>query len=218
MNPSRPGSLIALRHFSFPRPIACSLVSGDLESFFTVRIREPIGTYMSISKGDPIVFGLMVSDSAVIRGGFILSRKEGSITISPDTTTPITIERRKSPRFPVSLLGRVNSVNGRECSIPARIKDISYDDIRIYTEYDLNIRDSICVSIREGAKEPDIMGTVVRNARMFGRNEYGVQIMDRSGGTVSSVKEFIDFIAVQEEHMIEEVLLRSLHHVDGQQS
>ncbi|MGB3989510.1 MAG: hypothetical protein WBL32_03145, partial [Acetivibrionales bacterium] len=56
MNPSRPGPVMALRHFSLSRPLTCSLISGNLENFFTLRINGPVGIYVDIVKGDPLIF------------------------------------------------------------------------------------------------------------------------------------------------------------------
>lgn len=209
MNPSDPGSLIALRHFSLDRPVTCSLVSGDLENFFTIRLTGPIGKYMEIYKGDPIIFSLMASDTSDICGGFILSRKESNITISPDITPSIIAERRKSPRYPVSLLGSISHVNGRECEIPARVKDISQNGIRIYTESEFNVQDHIGIRICAGDIELDIEGAVVRCARLFGRNEYGIQLIHRHKKAEAAVRANIEALVEREKKMIEEALLAS---------
>jgi hypothetical protein len=182
------------------------VVSGDLQNFFTIRIMGPVGTYLNMVKGDPIIFCRLDNDTPNIQGGFILSKIDSDITISPDMTT-FAVERRKSPRYPLSLLGQVNRVNNRKCSVPAWIKDISHDGIRIYTESGFNVKDKIGINIDVGTRVLDIEGIIVRSALLFGRNEYGIQIAYRYKSTVFNLKESIDYLVEQEKKLIEDHLL-----------
>lgn len=206
MNPLRPGPVMALRHFSLSRPLTCSLISGNLENFFTLRINGPVGIYVDIVKGDPIIFCRLDNGTSDICGGFVLSKMESDITISPDVTS-FKVERRKSPRFPVSILGYTNHVNDKKCSFPVWIKDISYDGLRIYTEADFNVKDRIGVNICISGKVLDIDGTIVRSSVLFGRNEYGIQITYRYKSSVFSIRESIDYLVEQERRLIEDHLM-----------
>ena len=38
MSPLHSEPILALRHFSLSKPITCSVVGGDLQNFFTIRI------------------------------------------------------------------------------------------------------------------------------------------------------------------------------------
>ena len=98
-------------------------------------------------------------------------------------------------------------MNNRKCSVPAWIKDISHDGIRIYTESGFNVKDKIGINIDVGTRVLDIEGIIVRSALLFGRNEYGIQIAYRYKSTVFNLKESIDYLVEQEKKLIEDHLL-----------
>ncbi len=206
MGSSDTGSVMALRHFSLSKPITCILISGNLENFFTIRIKGPIGEYFSISKGDPIIFGKIDNNTPNIYGGFVLSKAENDITISPDMTS-FKEERRKNARFPVSLLGYVKHTNNKESSATAWVKDISYEGIRICTESVFQLNDKIEISICIQNKVLNIEGIIIRRSSLFGRNEYGILMSFRYKNSVFSVRENIDSLVAQEKWLIENHLL-----------
>ncbi len=196
------GSIMALRHYSHSKPITCSFVSGNLENFFSVRIKGPLGTYISIFKGDPVTFGTIDGNQTNVYGGFILSKNENDITISPDMTS-FQVERRKNIRHPVSLLGSVRHMSGRSnSSSPAWIKDISYEGIRICTECDFEVNDEVIINIFDQNRVVDLEGAIVRKSMLFGRNEYGVLISFRYKSSVFSVRDTIDSLVLQEKKLI----------------
>ena len=203
---SSSGAVLVLRHYSMPRPITCSLVSGNLKSFFTIRINGPIGTYVDIAKGDPVTFGTLDNDVSNICGGFILSRMDRDITITPDIKS-FPVERRKSRRYPVSLQGYISHANNKKCSVPVWIKDISYDGVRIYTEACFNVSDRIGIDICTNTSIPEIEGTIVRCSVLFSRNEYGVELSFRYRSSISTIRGSIDFLIREEKKMIEDHLL-----------
>ncbi len=196
------GSIMALRHYSHSKPITCSFVSGNLENFFSVRIKGPLGTYISILKGDPVTFGTIDGNQTNVYGGFILSKNDNDITISPDMTS-FQMERRKNIRHPVSLLGSVRHMSGRSNSnSPAWIKDISYEGIRICTECDFEVNDEVIINIFDQNRVVDLEGAIVRKSMLFGRNEYGVLISFRYKSSVFSVRDTIDSLVLQEKKLI----------------
>lgn len=202
MSHQEPGSILALRHYSHSKPITCSFVSGNLENFFTVRIKGPLGTYINILKGDPVMFGTIDSNQANVFGGFILSRNDSDITISPDMTS-FQVERRKNIRYPVSLLGSVKRLNDRQNSAStAWIKDISYEGIRICTESQYDVNEEIAINIFDQSRVLDLQGSIVRKSTLFGRNEYGVQMTFKYKSSVFSVRETIDSLVKQEKMLI----------------
>jgi hypothetical protein len=196
------GSILALRHYSHSKPITCSFVSGNLENFFTVRIKGPLGTYMNILKGDPVTFGKIDENQTNVYGGFILSRNDTDITISPDMTS-FQVERRKNIRHPVSLLGSVKRMSDRLNGVStAWIKDISYEGIRICTECEFEINEEIVINIFDQNRVLDLEGLIVRKSMLFGRNEYGVQMTFKYKSSVFSVREIIDLLVLQEKRLI----------------
>lgn len=196
------GSVIALRHYSHSKPITCTFVSGDLENFFTVRIKGPLGTYINIVKGDPITFGIIDNDNTNVYGGFILSRNERDITISPDMTS-FPVERRKNVRHPVSLLGSIKRSSDRVGGAsPAWIKDISYEGIRICTECDLEVDDEIVINIFDQNRVFNLEGSVIRRSTLFGRNEYGILMTFKYKSSIFSVRDTIDSLVLQEKRLI----------------
>jgi hypothetical protein len=196
------GSIIALHHYAHARPITCTFVSGNLENFFTVRIKGPLGVYINIQKGDPVTFGTIDYSNGNVYGGFILARNDSDITISPDMTS-FKVERRKTARHPVSLLGSVrrrSDMSGGGSH--AWIKDISYEGIRICTECDLEVNDEIIVNISDQSKAFDLEGSIVRKSMLFGRNEYGIQMIFKHKSSVSTVRDAVDSLVMQERKLI----------------
>jgi hypothetical protein len=202
MGQQEPGSILALRHYSHSKPFTCSFVSGNLENFFTVRIKGPLGVYISIAKGDPVTFGTIENDQANVFGGFILSRNDTDITISPDMTS-FQVERRKNTRHPVSLLGSVKRISERSNGTStAWIKDISYEGIRLCTDCAFEVNDEIAIHIFDQNRVLDLEGSVVRKSTLFGRNEYGVQLIFKYKSSVFSIRYAIDSLVQQERDLI----------------
>lgn len=199
------GAVMALRHFSMQRPITCTLISGDTDKFFTVMIKGPLGTYFNISKGDPIIFAKPDNNTCNVYGGFVLSKIGNYITISPDMTS-FSVERRKTKSFPVSLLGYVRHVNYEE-NIPAWVKDISYEGLRIATETEFSVNDKVELSISIYDKLLDVSGMIVRRASLFGRNEYGIMMSFSDKNSLSAIKDSIDYLVAEEKKLMENHLL-----------
>lgn len=194
--------VMALRHFSLSKPVTCTMISGNLENFFSVRIKGPLGTYFSISKGDPVTFGLLDNNEPSVYGGFILSKAENDIVISPDMTS-FRVERRKNTRFPLSLLGTIKQQTSKFGGSSAMIKDISYEGVRLYTETFFEVDDNIEVNIGVDNRVLALEGKIIRKVPLFGRNEYGIQFLFRYKSSVFSARENIDYLIMQENRLIE---------------
>lgn len=196
--------LLALRHYSYSKPVTCALISGDLCNFFTIKLNESLDLYRSILKGDPVTFGkLDEKKEAYIYGGFVLSKAEkNDITISPDLTS-FVMERRKNTRYPVSLFGFLKYGSHKENTSSAWIKDISYEGVRLCTDSSLKVDDNVEVNICIYNKVLNLEGTIVRKSVLYGRNEYGISITFRYKSSVFSTRENIDYLVLQERKLIE---------------
>jgi hypothetical protein len=152
-------------------------------------------------KGDPVTFGTTDNNGTNVYGGFILSKNDNDITISPDMTS-FQVERRKNIRYPVSLLGSVKHQSNRTGASPVWIKDISYEGIRICTECNFEVNDDLVINIFDQNRVFDLEGSVVRKSVLFGRNEYGVLMTFRYKSSVFSVRDTIDSLVLQEKRLI----------------
>lgn len=202
---------LALLHFSKSKPLICALVSGATDNFFTVRLNEPMDPFNDISKGDPVTFGRIekgdLGREVKVFGGFVLSKaEEDELTISPDMTS-YDKERRKSMRHPVSIFGYIKHGQRKENLSSICIKDISYDGLRICTETELAVDDSIEVNICVFENVLNIDGIVVRKRHMFGKSEYGVQLEFKYKNMVLNIRDYVDNLVQQERKLLENHLL-----------
>lgn len=200
--------ILALRHFSRSKPVTCSLISGNLDNFFTVKLDDSLDINSDISKGDPITFGMLDKENeAKIIGGFVLAKTEDNeVTVSPDMTS-FAVERRHSPRYPVSIFGYLKHGLNKENIASAWIKDISYEGIRLCTDTRLEVQDSIEVNICVSNHVLNIEGLVVRRKALYDRSEYGVQLTFRYKDLVFSTREYVDNLVSQEKKLIENHLI-----------
>lgn len=206
---------LALLHYSKSKPLTCALVSGAIDNFFTVKLNEPMDPFNDISKGDPVTFGKIDKDDkdkeVKIFGGFVLSKAdENELTISPDMTS-FSVERRRSERHPVSIFGYIKHGERKENVSSICIKDISYDGLRICTETELKVEDSVEVNICIFDNVLNIDGTVVRKRPMFGKSEYGVQLEFKYKNMVFNIRDYVDNLVAQEKKLLENHLLAMDH-------
>jgi len=199
---------LALRHYSRSKPVTCSLISGTLDNFFTVKLNDALDIYNDISKGDPVLFGKCENEQETkIIGGFVLSKAENNeITVSPDMTS-FKLERRHNPRYPVSIFGYIKHGAAKENVSSAWIKDISYEGLRICTDSLLEVEDSVEVNICISNSVFNIEGVIVRKKSLYGRNEYGIQITFRYKSSVYTTREYVDNLISQEKRLLENHLL-----------
>jgi hypothetical protein len=199
---------LILRHYSRTKPINCDIVSGDVNNFFTAKIKDPIDLDNEIVKGDPVIFGIKVDDDIKITGGSIIAFTDETknITISPDKSFAV-VERRQYERFPVSLYGYIKQfeTNDRKCC--AYIKDISYNGFRIYSEAELNPGENIELDINFEHSVFSVNGVVLRKTTCYGRNEYGIQMIFTNKNSIYTIKENIDRLLFSEKEIIMRHLL-----------
>ncbi|HEX2946928.1 MAG TPA: PilZ domain-containing protein [Clostridia bacterium] len=206
---------LALLHFSKSKPLTCSLVSGTIDNFFTVKLNEPMDPFNNISKGDPVTFGKIDKEDkgneVKIFGGFVLSKAdEDELTISPDMTS-FAVERRRSTRHPVSIFGYIKHGLRKENLSSICIKDISYDGLRICSETELQVEDSVEVNICIFDNVLNIDGTVVRKRSMFGKSEYGIQLEFKYKNMVFNIRDYVDNLVTQERRLLENHLIAMDH-------
>lgn len=202
---------LALLHYSKSKPLTCALVSGSVDNFFTVKLKEPMDPFHEILKGDPVTFGKIGIDEegkkVQIFGGFVLSKADNDeLTISPDMTS-FAVERRKSVRYPVSIFGYIKHGLRKENLSSVCIKDISYDGLRICTETELQVKDNIEVNICVFDNVLNIDGTVVRKRPMFDKSEYGVALEFKYKDMVYKIRDYVDNLISQERRLLENHLL-----------
>lgn len=196
-------SNLILRHYSRTKPLKCDIVSGDVNNFFTAKIKDPVELNNEITKGDPVIFGIKVDDDIKVTGGSIIAFSEDSknITISPDKVLVVT-ERRQYERFPVSLYGYIKRYDSNERKYCAYVKDMSYNGFRIYSEAELNPGENIELDINFEHSVFTVSGIVMRKETCYGRNEYGIQLLFTNKNSIYSIKENIDRLLANEKEML----------------
>ena len=204
-------AVVSIRHYSQLKPLACTIVNGNPESFFTVKFADSAMAGYEIIKGDPIIYGAMENDNFAINGGNVIAyvEPEGNIVISPDKVFNIA-ERRQYERFPVSLFGSLTRHASGKKRFHAYIKDMSYSGFRLYSEVDLNVGDSIEVDIFLHNSMLNVAGTIMRKSVFYGRNEYGIQIVFRDKSAIYATQEFLDKLLSSETELLRKQLVKNL--------
>lgn len=197
-------SLVVVRHYFRTKPFKCSIVSGQIHSFFTVQAHNSFQMANGIVKGDPIIIAKLSEKQDVkIYGGHVITVTEeaGNIIILPDNIG-YTEERREHERYPVSLHGYIKYGSAGECTSPIFIKDLSHSGFRIYTSADLAVEDSIQIDICSNYHVLNVEAIVVRKSVNYGRNEYGVQIIFRSKSAIKAIRDCLDSLLNNEKDLI----------------
>lgn len=204
---------LVLKHFNKLKPINCTIISGDINKLFTVKLDDNESGGAEIIKGDPILIGILKDDENLqISGGSVIGatpKDDKFIIYSNEVVNiPKEIDKREYDRYPVSLLGDIKSIdtNKRET---ACIKDISYSGMCIYSTGDFNINDIVEVTIYLSNNVSRYDGTVVRKAINFGRNEYGIQIIHRDKNSMDSTKTQLFSLMQSEKEVMYRHLLSS---------
>lgn len=196
--------ILALRHYSRLKPINCNIVSGNIDSFFTLKINDPID--VDIRKGDPVTFGVLENSSnAKITGGYIISASGNNVVISSDSNK-FEIERRKNERYPVSIYGNIKFGPKKQNTNTIWLKDISCDGLRILTDASLGINEGIEIDLFYLNNLLNLECKVVRTASPYDRNEYGLKILFRDQNAIYSLKEYLDILIKNEKRIIENLL------------
>lgn len=206
--------LLVIRHYSYLKPIPCTVVSGNTNSFFTVKMLEPANIENSIIKGDPLIFGsLDEKDNVVLHGGNVIAfvEAEGNIVITPDKIFDGS-DRRQYERFPVSLSGNLVYYGDTKKRSHAFLKDMSYSGFRLYSNADLSEGDEVEVDVFLHNNMLNVSAKVVRKSVFYGRHEYGVQVIFRDKGSIYATQDFMDKLRVYEKELIKKQLLNNLLH------
>lgn len=204
--------ILALHHYSRMKPLKCSIVSGDIDNFFTVKAKEKIEFENDIVKGDPVIIGTPAgNDDVRVFGGSVIAinKDTGTLVISPDKVLNFP-NRREHERFPVSLFGYIRCHEDSKGKSFACIKDMSYGGFRIYTGADLKTGDSIELDIYFDHNVFSVSGIVVRQSVCYGRNEYGIQIIYREKDSISTVKDYLDRLLENEKELLKRHLVADM--------
>lgn len=204
-------SILSIRHYSQLKPITCSVVSGSTNSFFTVKMVDPVNFEDSIFKGDPILFGsLQENDTVNVSGGNVIAfvEAENNIIITPDKVFD-GLERRQHERFPVSLCGSLVCHDSGKKRAHVYIKDMSYSGFRIYSDADLNEGTSVDIDVFLHNNMLNISGIIMRKSIFYGRNEYGIQIVFRDKNAIYATQDFLDKLLNSEKELIKKQLIKS---------
>lgn len=193
---------LVLKHYNKLKPINCIVISGDINKLFTVKLDDNEGSGAEIIKGDPILIGVLNSDESIkIIGGNVVGatpQEEKFIICSNEVVNiPKELDKRGYDRYPVSLLGDIKLV-GTSKREAACIKDISYSGMCIYATGDFSINDIVEVTLYLSNNVSRFDGTVIRKATLYGRNEYGIQIVHRDKTSMDATKTQL-FTLVQNE-------------------
>ena len=193
---------LVLKHYNKLKPINCIVISGDTNKLFTVKLDDNESSGVEIIKGDPILIGeLNTNESIRISGGSVVSaspRDEKLIICSNEVVNvPKELDKRGYDRYLVSLLGDIKVIgsNKRET---ACIKDISYSGMCIYSTGDYSINENLEITIYLSNNVSKFDGTVIRKSTLFGRNEYGIQIIHRDKTSMETTKTQL-FTLIQNE-------------------
>ena len=196
--------ILALRHYSRLKPINCNIVSGSTDSFFTVKINDPID--IDLKKGDPVTFGKLENESnAKILGGFVISASSNNIVISSDSNK-FEIESKKNERYPVSIYGNIKFGLKKQSMSTIWVKDISCDGLRILTDAILGLNEDIEIDLFNQNNLLNLECKVVRRSSSYDRNEYGLEIKFRDKNAIFGLREYLDILIKNEKRIIENLL------------
>ncbi len=197
---------IVLRHYNKLKPINCTFVSGDTNKLFTVKINDNENHVAEMLKGDPVLIGMMdEKETLTVNGGSVVGAnpKEDQYIICSNNVINIAkeLEKRQYERFPTSLLGEVKLMESSKRE-GACIKDFSYSGMCIYSSGDFEIDDLVEISVFLSNSVSKYDATVIRKAKNFGRNEYGIQIIHRDKNSMYSTEAQLTNMVQAEKELI----------------
>jgi hypothetical protein len=180
-------------HYNSKLPIKCCIRNDSVDNFFSADLLD--GIKLGISKGDPVVVGLM--DEGIIKtlGGSIVSAnvRDGlvrTIIILADNKV-IPFERRKVTRLYTSLYGILSKDNMIVSDIC--IKDISDAGLCIYANADFEIGEQVEIDMVLQEEVAKIKCSINRKTQKYGKKLYGLIIMQDEEST-SAIKQFIEAV------------------------
>lgn len=183
---------LVLRHYNKLKPINCTFVSGDCSKIFTVKIGENENFEAKMIKGDPVLVGILdTNEMLTVNGGSVVGTNpnEDQYIICSNNVINIAkeLEKRQYERFPTSLLGEIKHMESSKKE-SACIKDFSYSGMCLYSTGDFEINDVIEISVFLSNSVSKYDATIIRKAKNFGRNEYGIQIIHRDKNSMYSTE------------------------------
>lgn len=202
---------LVLRHYNKLKPINCSVISGDINKLFTVKVIENEGTGML--KGDPILIGMLKeNDTLALNGGSIVGanpKEEQYIVCTNEVAKMVKeMDKRQYERYPTSLLGDIK-LAGANVRETAYIKDFSYSGMCIYSTGEFFEKDNIEISVYLSHNVSKYDGTIIRKAKNFGRNEYGIQIIHRDKNSMYATEAQLSNLVENEKELMHRHLMNS---------
>ncbi len=205
-------SNLVLRHYNKLKPINCSVISGDANKLFTVELSNNEGKGLEMIKGDPVLIGRLNDDESLsITGGNVVGvtqQDDKYIIYANEIAFNINIERRQYERYPTSLLGEIKLQNSNKRESLC-LKDLSYSGMCVYSTGDFNVEDNVevCIFLNNSVAMYD--GIVIRKAKNYGRNEYGIKIVHRDKNSISTAQAQLTSLVQSEKDIIYKHLLNS---------
>jgi hypothetical protein len=194
-----------LIHFESKKPILCSVKNNNVDNFFSVELLNEVA--LNISKGDPIVIGLLVNDKIEALGGSVVNiilhdEMVSSLIIVADKKS-VPVERRKHVRIPISIYGVIsvdNMVVAEAC-----IKDISSSGIRVYTHTEFNTGELFEIDLLLLNEIVHFKCSIVRKSHRYHKNEYGLKI-EHDNDSIELMNKFIELICDNHKTLISSLL------------
>ena len=180
-------------HYNSKLPIRCRIRNDSVDNFFSAALLDNVK--LDISKGDPVVVGLLDEGGNKTLGGSIVSVnvQDGfvrtMIILADNKVMPI--ERRKVARLSTSLYGIVSKDNMVVSDIC--IKDISEAGLCIYTNVDFDIDEQVEIDMVLLEEIGKIKCSVNRKMQKYGKKLYGLIIIQDEEST-SAVRQFIESV------------------------
>ena len=199
-----------LRHYSHMLPLKCTVVSGDLDNFFTTKTQDVSELNSHVIKGDPVIFGTLVGSNDIkISGGHIISINENDmkLIISPDKVILDVPEKREIQRFPVSVLGYLKQKDCKK-GYYIYVKDMSYLGIKIYSTAELVEQDMVQIDLYLQDNVLNFEGSVIWKSTCYHRFEYGIQFIHRNRNSLYSIRDNIDRLINSEKRLLMKHLIR----------
>jgi hypothetical protein len=196
-------------HFESKEPILCSIKNNNVDNFFSVELLNELS--LNISKGDPIVVGMLVNNNIEALGGSVVNiiLNDGivkSLIIVADKKS-VPIERRINIRIPTSIYGVVsvsNMVVAEVC-----IKDISNSGIRIYTNTEFSIGELFEIDLFLLNEVAHFKCSIVRKSHRYDKKEYGLKI-EHDNDSTELINKFIELICDYHKTLISGLLQNNL--------
>lgn len=180
-------------HYNNNLPISCHIRNDSVDNFFSAELLGDVK--LNISKGDPVVVGLLNEGGIDALGGSIVSAnvQDGLVRtmIILADSKHVPLERRKAERLSTSLYGIVSKNNMVVSDIC--IKNISESGVCIYTNVDFDIDEQVEIDMIMQEEVGKFKCNVTRKMQRYGKSVYGLNIIHDEEST-SAVKRFIEAV------------------------